>query len=120
MPAKAWFLADEEWGVPHSGPAYTTGNLVRPLIDGAAYCAELFDRVCEMRAGDLLLFTDWRGDPDERLDGPGTEVARVFGDAARRGVLVKGLVWRSHMDPLRFSGRENRHLGDDIEAAGGE
>ena len=20
------------------------------------------------------MFTDWRGDPDERLDGPGTEV----------------------------------------------
>jgi phosphatidylserine/phosphatidylglycerophosphate/cardiolipin synthase-like enzyme len=29
-------------------------------------------------------------------------------------------VWRSHLDKLRFSERENRHLGEYIEAAGGE
>jgi phosphatidylserine/phosphatidylglycerophosphate/cardiolipin synthase-like enzyme len=66
------------------------------------------------------MFTDWRGDPDERLDGPGTEVSRVFAQAAGRGVVVKGLVWRSHLDTLQFSEAENRHLGDEIEAAGGE
>ena len=32
-----------------------------------------------MRAGDLLLFTDWRGDPDERLTGDrGSEVASAL------------------------------------------
>ena len=72
-----------------------------------------------MEAGDLLLFTDWRGDPDERLDGPGTAVAAVFGQAASRGVLVRGLLWRSHLDRFQFSAQENRSLGDDIEAAGG-
>ena len=72
-----------------------------------------------MEAGDLLLFTDWRGDPDERLDGPGTAVAAVFGLAASRGVVVRGLLWRSHLDRFQFSEQENRSLGDDIEAAGG-
>jgi hypothetical protein len=46
----------------------------------------------EMRGGDLLLFTDWRGDPDELLDGaePVTGmVARLLCAAARRGVQVR-------------------------------
>ncbi len=60
------------------------------------------------------MFTDWRSDPDERLDGAGTEVAEVLCAAARRGVMVKGLL-RSHLDGRRFSERENRHMGDDIE-----
>jgi phosphatidylserine/phosphatidylglycerophosphate/cardiolipin synthase-like enzyme len=35
-------------------------------------------------------------------------------------VLVKGLIWRSHWDRLQFSAAENDHLGEEIEAAGGE
>ena len=59
-----------------------------------------------MRAGDLVLFTDWRGDADERLTGePGSEVGRGAGRAAERGVDVRGLVWRSHRDRLGFSAR---------------
>src|SRR5689334_14540316 len=73
-----------------------------------------------MRAGDLLLFTDWRGDPDQRLDETGNGVARVFADVAARGVVVKGLLRRSHLDQFAFSEQENRHLGDEIEAAGGQ
>ncbi|MGV9601033.1 phospholipase D family protein [Streptosporangium sandarakinum] len=128
MKVNDWFLTPEERGNPASsvdgrhdpGVAWSGGNAVRPIPHGAPYFAELLARVRDLRAGDLLLFTDWRGDPTERLDGPGTEVARVFGEAARRGVVVKGLLWRSHWDGLRFSEAENRHLGDEIEAAGGE
>ena len=40
--------------------------------------------------------------------------------AARRGVSVKGLLWRSHADRLGFSAKENRHLGVEVNAAGGE
>ena len=77
---------------------------MRPLIHGATYFAELFDRVEQMRDGDLLMFVDWRGDPDERLNGiPGSDIGRVLADAARRGVEVRGLVWRSHLDRLAFS-----------------
>jgi len=101
--------------------AWTEGNLVRPLIHGATYFAELNHRVMQMRDGDLLMFADWRGDSNERLaDTPDTEIGKVFADAARRGVDVRGLVWRSHWDGLAFSAAENRHLGDEINDAGGE
>ncbi|MBG0827683.1 phospholipase [Planomonospora sp. ID67723] len=116
-----WFLTAEERDNPATKlHAWTTGNLVRPLIHGAAYYAELKARVDRLGKNDLLLFADWRGDPDELLteDGPG--VAQVMAQAAARGALVRGLIWRSHLDWLRFSSEENRHLGEDVEAAGGQ
>jgi phosphatidylserine/phosphatidylglycerophosphate/cardiolipin synthase-like enzyme len=102
------------------GTAYTRGNRVRALVHGADYFDDLSARVRRMEAGDLVLFTDWRGDPDELLTGSGPSVSTVLSDAARRGVVVKGLVWRSHWDRLAFSATENEHLGEQIEAAGGE
>lgn len=123
-----WLLTSAERGNPATcldarhpqKVAWSNGNEVRPLIHGATYFAELLAEVEALRAGDVLLFTDWRGDPDELLTGSGSEVAPVLCAAARRGVVVKGLVWRSHLDRLQFSAGENRHLGEDIEAAGGE
>jgi phosphatidylserine/phosphatidylglycerophosphate/cardiolipin synthase-like enzyme len=123
-----WFLTAEERGNPATcldrrhgnGLAWTPGNRVRPLIHGSRYFAELLARVPAMQAGDLLLFTDWRGDPDQRLVGSGPEVGTLFCAAARRGVLVRGLVWRSHRDRFQFSEQENRHLGVEIDAAGGQ
>jgi phosphatidylserine/phosphatidylglycerophosphate/cardiolipin synthase-like enzyme len=123
-----WFLSAQERGNPwtrlyrdHPGEqAWSAGNDVQPLIHGAAYLSELRRCIDGMLAGDLLLFTDWRGDPDQLMDGPGTEVGRVLSGAAERGVLVKGLVWRSHLDRLSFSEQENRHLGEQINRAGGE
>jgi phosphatidylserine/phosphatidylglycerophosphate/cardiolipin synthase-like enzyme len=103
-----------------SGSPWTSGNCVTPLVHGAAYFSELVEVIAATGAGDLLLFTDWRGDPDERLAGPDTEVSRMLCEAATRGVLVRGLVWRSHWDRFRFSASENRHLGDEIEEAGGK
>ena len=70
--------------------------------------------------GDHLFFTDWRGDPDEQMRDDGPTVAELFSAAAKRGVVVKGLMWRSHLDKLAYSEEENRNLGDDIAAAGGE
>ena len=127
MTASDWFLTAEERGNAFTvldrrhrcGEAWTSGNEVRPLVHGASYFADLLATVRAMRAGDLLLFTDWRGDPDELLDGEGTEVSRVLAEAATAGVIVRGLVWRSHLDRLQFSERENRHLGEEIDAAGG-
>ena len=129
MPATQWFLTSRERGNPSTrldarhlgGEAWTEGNLVRPLIHGTTYFAELYRRVLQMRGGDLLMFADWRGDPDERLNGtPDSAVGTVFADAAQRGVDVRGLVWRSHWDRLAFSAAENRHLGEEINAAGGQ
>ncbi len=124
-----WFLSKAERGNPatrlderHPGQqAWSTGNRCRPLIHGATYFAELYERIEQMGAGDLLLFTDWRGDQDERLTGePGSEVGTVLSRASHRGVDVRGLVWRSHSDKLKMGAGANRDLAEDIEDDGGE
>ena len=123
-----WFLSATERGNPATrldsrhadGAAWTAGNDVRPLIHGSTYFAELVSRVSQLSAGDLLLFTDWRGDPDERLGPYAPPVSAAFSAAAGRGVRVAGLIWRSHFDRLAFSEEANRHLGEEIEAAGGQ
>ena len=65
--------------------------------------------------GDHLFFTDWRGDPDQLMRPGGPTIPELFSAAAERGVVVKGLLWRSHLDKLQFSEEENRHLGEAIE-----
>jgi phosphatidylserine/phosphatidylglycerophosphate/cardiolipin synthase-like enzyme len=123
-----WFLTADERGNDataidtraDSRVAWTTGNDVRPLVHGAAYFAELLATVRALQRGDHLFFTDWRGDPDERLAGSGTEVVTVLADAAARGVVVRGLLWRSHVDAMKYHERENRTLGEQVQAAGGE
>ncbi len=87
-----WFLTAAERGNPATrldrrhgdGLAWSTGNDVTVLVHGVTYFAELLRSVELMRAGDLLLFTDWRGDPDQRLDEAGHRVSRVF--AGRRDI----------------------------------
>ncbi|MDQ6937748.1 MAG: phospholipase D-like domain-containing protein, partial [Actinomycetota bacterium] len=128
MDATDWFLSADERGNSatridrrHSGgKAWTSGNAASPLVHGKRYFAELLRCIGQVRAGDLVLFTDWRGDPDEALDEGGIEVSRALAEAAAKGAVVKGLIWRSHLDRLSFSEQQNRHLGEDIEAAGGE
>ena len=123
-----WLLTADERGNPHTGldrrhpdgTAYTGGNEVRALVHGTEYFRDLYERIAKMTAGDMIFFTDWRGDPNQRMRGRGTEISTVLCEAADRGVIVKGLIWRSHWDRLAFSAAENEHLGDEIEAAGGE
>jgi phosphatidylserine/phosphatidylglycerophosphate/cardiolipin synthase-like enzyme len=124
-----WFLAAAERGNDSTdidrrrgdGNAWTTGNQVEILVHGATYFPRLLQAVESLGRGDQLYFTDWKGDHDERLgDGPEAGVGACFAAAVKRGVNVKGLLWRSHGDLAGFSTRENRHLGDVVNAAGGE
>ena len=116
-----WFLSTQERGNPDSSiPTWCTGNAAEPLIHGITYFDRLVTAVDSLREGDHLFFTDWRGDPDERLRDDGPTVAELFAGAAKRGVVVKGLLWRSHSDKLAYSQEENRDLGDHIREAGGE
>jgi phosphatidylserine/phosphatidylglycerophosphate/cardiolipin synthase-like enzyme len=124
-----WLLTQSERGNPatrlddlHPGEqAWSKGNLVRPLIHGATYFAELYARIEATRAGDLVFFTDWQGDADERLIGePGSEVAEVLGRADERGVDVRGLVWRSHSSAIGFTSDENLRLGRALQQRGAE
>ena len=125
----SWFLSAAERANPRTrldarhpdGEAWSTGNLVRPLVHGATYFTELFERIEATREGDLIYFTDWQGDADERLTGePGSEVVDVLGRADERGVDVRGLVWRSHSEALGFSSGENRRLGKELQSRGAE
>ncbi|WP_027861096.1 phospholipase D-like domain-containing protein [Marmoricola sp. URHB0036] len=101
--------------------AWSEGNLVRTLVHGSTYFAELYERIEAARPGDLVLFTDWQGDADEQLTGePGSEVVEVLGRADERGVDVRGLIWRSHMEMLNFSAEENRLLGRQLQSRGAE
>ncbi|MEP6816533.1 MAG: phospholipase, partial [Marmoricola sp.] len=124
-----WMLTKAERGNPrtrldagHPGQqAWSEGNLVRPLIHGSTYFAELHERIEATREGDLIFFTDWQGDADERLTGePGSEVVDVLARADERGVDVRGLVWRSHWEKLGFTAGENRRLGQDLQGRGAE
>ena len=60
-----WFLTSTErgntrhdWTPAISVAAWTEGNMVRPLIHGSTYFAQLHRRVSQMRDGDLLMFVD--------------------------------------------------------------
>jgi phosphatidylserine/phosphatidylglycerophosphate/cardiolipin synthase-like enzyme len=123
-----WFLTPEERGNPATqmdrrrgdGKAWTEGNRVDVLIHGAEYFARLYEVLCTLDQDDWVHLTDWEGDPDELLDGPGTEVGHVLADLARRGVHVRGLLWRSHPRQAHFSEQENTKLVREINEAGGE
>ncbi|WP_085949664.1 MULTISPECIES: phospholipase D family protein [Frankia] len=121
-----WFLTAAERGNPSTdldrrhpdGRPWTAGNLVVPLVHGRDYFTRLLAVVEGLGDGDLLLFTDWRGDLDQRLDGAGSEVGEVLGRAARRGVAVRGLMWRSHLELLSFSSKPNRLLAEKLTSSG--
>lgn len=101
--------------------AWSHHNLVRPLIHGATYFAELYERIEATGPGDLIYFTDWRGDADQLLtDDPDSRVADVLGRADRRGADVRGLIWRSHWDKMSFSAKENAYLGKELQDRGAE
>lgn len=127
--AARWFLGVDERGNPHSdidrargdGRAWTEGNQATALVHGASYFSRLLDALGGLRSGDFVLFTDWRGDGDERLGGvEGTELANVLVDLLGRGVDVRGLVWRSHPDQAHLSEQEAIHLAEAVNEAGGE
>jgi phosphatidylserine/phosphatidylglycerophosphate/cardiolipin synthase-like enzyme len=115
-----WLLSAEARGNPVTSlPAWTAGNRCTPLVHGVEYFDRLVECVEALDEGDHLFFTDWRGDPDERLRPGGPTVAQLFTEAVRRGVLVRGLVWRSHVDWMSFSAHENRALDREVEDGGG-
>lgn len=103
-----WFLDDAERGNPSAGMrTFSTGNHVEPLVDGAHYFARLCQELAATAAGDQVYLLDFRGDLQERLGGPGTEIGAMLGEAVDRGVLVYELLWRSHPRAFQQSEEEN-------------
>ncbi len=124
-----WLLTKRERGNPFTSlddryegdRAWSEGNLVRPLVHGATYFAELCERIEATRKGDLVYFTDWQGNADQQLtEDPDSTVSEVLGRADERGVDVRGLVWRSHREALGFSGGRNLRLGSRLQQRGAE
>jgi phosphatidylserine/phosphatidylglycerophosphate/cardiolipin synthase-like enzyme len=116
-----WFLGPGERGNPATGiRSWTLGNRVDALVHGRSYFPRLLRELQDLRRGDLVALTDWRGDPDQRLDGPGTELGDVLAAAAGRGVEVRCLLWRSHPARAHFNEEPNLHLGAKVNHAGGQ
>lgn len=116
-----WFLTAQERGNPSTTiPAWCPGSRAEPLIHGASYFDQLVREVEVLGDRDYVFFTDWRGDPDQKMRENGPTIRELLCSAAERGVVVKGLVWRSHLDKFAYSEEENAHLGEAIEDAGGE
>jgi len=73
MDLSDWFLTPSERGNTSTTIdlrndarcAWTDGNHVDVLIDGASYFDHLLDAACELARGDLLALTDWQGDADD-------------------------------------------------------
>lgn len=124
-----WFLAASERGnsatridAQHPGDrAWSLGNDARPLIHGRTYFAELAAELEATTAGDLVMFTDWQGNEDERLtDEPGSELAAVLRAALKRGVDVRALIWRSHAKTIGYSADDHRSLGIQLQEHGAD
>ena len=113
-----WFLTRSERGNPATtidtatpnGLAWTEGNAVDVLVHGRTYFSRLGQELRSLERGDAVWVLDWRGDADERLGDADATIGSALADAVRRGVDVRGLVWRSHPDQEKFSEQENAHL----------
>lgn len=129
-PAPArWFLTPAERGndateidrLPEGAEgSWGGGNVVTPLVHGATYFRRLHEVLCALRQGDRVFFTDWSGDADERLLPDGAPIGDVLCDLVTSGVEVRGLVWRSHSERLRFTAAENQNFGRRLNEAGDE
>jgi phosphatidylserine/phosphatidylglycerophosphate/cardiolipin synthase-like enzyme len=107
-----------DWFLPAAERPRTSGNLVVPHVHGVNYFARLLEVVEATEAGDRIFFTDWRGDADELMAEEGPTVGELLESAARRGVEIRALLWRSH--PGRLNSEENTHLGKVVNECGGE
>ena len=116
-----WFISDRERANPATGlRSFSVGNRVEPLVDGAEYFSRLCNEIASTQSGDQSISSEFRGDMDERLVGEGTEVGDLLRAAARRGVQVFGLLWRSHPKLLNQSEEANAEFARLVSADGGQ
>ena len=128
MQLEDWFLVARERGNPATtidrrrgdGCAWTEGNAVEVLIDGAEYFGRLHDALVATVPGDSVYLLDWQSDGDELLVGSGSGIGRLLASLARRGVHVRGLLWRSHPRQAHFAEQDNAAVAKLVNGAGGE
>ena len=98
----SWFLAEGDRANRATDlRMFTTGNLVKPLIDGRAISADCAPNSRRPVPGDQVYTSLTSGATwTSASTGPGSEVGEILGLAARRGVSVFGLLWRSHPEGI--------------------
>jgi phosphatidylserine/phosphatidylglycerophosphate/cardiolipin synthase-like enzyme len=99
---------------------WSVGNRVEALIHGSEYFDRLTACVSDLRSGDQLFVADWRGDEDELLGTDGPTLGSLLETTAKRGVKVRGLLWRSHPQAFGFNQEEQGELARLVNEAGGE
>ncbi|MGE2714242.1 phosphatase domain-containing protein [Mycolicibacterium litorale] len=115
----AWFLGAAERGNDATRlRAWTTDNTVHPLVHGRTYFATLAEALAAAGRGDTVLFAGWRADSGQLLTDDGPTVAEALTAAARRGALVRGLLWRAHLGAFGYHLEQNRAFATDMAAAG--
>ncbi|WNV75225.1 phospholipase D family protein [Geodermatophilus sp. DSM 44513] len=116
-----WLLSLAERGNDAFGmSAWSEGNVVQALVHGRSYLPALAQAVAQAGSGDVVLLAGWRADPDQLLDDAGPSVAAMLIAAAHRGVLVRGLLWHSHLAALGYSLEAHRELARAVNDAGGQ
>ena len=103
----------------------TNGNLVTPLIDGAAYFGELKDMVDNLGDSPYLLISGWRLNPDSLIDpAAGQSIRRLLESAANAaGLLPRSMLWYVPGTIGDFGaghGLENLAFTDFIRGLGGQ
>ena len=117
-----WFLsADQRGNRATDIRAWTTGNDVEPLVDGAKYFGRLHRELTGCtRRGDQIYLADFRADTEERLAGSDSSIGEVLRGCALAGIAIFGLIWRSQPHWLEGSEGKNAEITRDIDAAGGD
>jgi phosphatidylserine/phosphatidylglycerophosphate/cardiolipin synthase-like enzyme len=115
-----WFLIDRDTRLQ---PAFTSGNAVRPLIDGEAYFAVLTQEIEQLGSAGFVHFAGWRVTPTASLD-PAAPALQTFQELLAQklqdGVKVRALLWNLPGTTNDFSaghGVENLALFEFLNAA---
>jgi phosphatidylserine/phosphatidylglycerophosphate/cardiolipin synthase-like enzyme/peptidoglycan hydrolase-like protein with peptidoglycan-binding domain len=102
-----WFLSDAEIAASRGGHrrslnAFSSGNLVEPLIDGEEMMTALAADISRCGTNDTLHFTGWQLESHFNLR-PGTSPAAastvlgLWSAAKRRGTNCRVLLWRNNL-----------------------
>jgi phosphatidylserine/phosphatidylglycerophosphate/cardiolipin synthase-like enzyme len=116
-----WLLSGAQRGNDAAGiPDWSEDNDVRALVDGRSYLPALAAALAGAGSEGTVLFAGWRADPDQLLADEGPSLRSALAEAAARGALVRGLLWRSHSEKLGYTLAANRELARAVTAAGGQ
>ena len=95
------------------GSAWTSGNLVAPLVDGKAYMKNLYDELQNLKKPAAVLLAGWQFTPNLGLEGPDspsrkTQLLQALRDVIGRGCSLLVLAWDNIKIPTSWWDFNNR------------